>query len=73
MGILSAIILVFLLKKSETTNRFKWTAIGYLLATPQAFIGSLIGGLMLPPVLGTLIFGGGPLVIGTVLELKLSK
>ncbi|MGR3310295.1 MAG: hypothetical protein ACUZ77_05910 [Candidatus Brocadiales bacterium] len=73
MGIISAVVLVFLLKKGESSKRKRSTVVGYLLASPFAFIGSLTGGLMLPPLLGTLVFGALPLVFGTSLGYKLGR
>lgn len=35
---------------------------GYAVAAPFVFVGSLLGGLILPPVAGTLVFGALPLV-----------
>lgn len=41
------------------------TIVGYLVACPVAFVGALFSGLMLPPLVGTLIYGAVPLVVGT--------
>jgi len=73
MGIVSAVVLVFLVKKAESRKRKRSTVVGYLLASPFAFIGSLTGGLMLPPLPGTLIFGALPLVLGTSLGYKVGR
>jgi hypothetical protein len=73
MGVVSAFALAFMLKRSQSGRRKRWTIFGYLLAVPYAFIGSLMSGLMLPPVFGTIIYGASPLVLGTWLGYRLSK
>lgn len=70
MGIASAVVLVFLVKKAESRKRKRRTVIGYLLASPFAFIGSLFGGLMSPQLVWVFIFGTVPLVLGTALGYK---
>ena len=70
MGIVSAVVLVFLVKKAESRTRKRRTVIGYLLASPFAYIGSLFGGLMSPQLAGVFIFGTVPLVLGTALGYK---
>jgi len=70
MGIVSAVVLVFLVKKTESRKRKRRTVIGYLLASPFAYIGSLFGGLMSPQLAGVFIFGTVPLVLGTALGYK---
>ena len=62
--------LVFLVKKAESRKRKRRTVIGYLLASPFAYIGSLFGGLMSPQLAGVFIFGTVPLVLGTALGYK---
>ena len=52
MGIVSAVVLVFLVKKAGSRKRKRRTVIGYLLASPFAYIGSLFGGLMSPQLAG---------------------
>ena len=41
--------------------------LGYLLSIPFAYIGSLLGGLVNQPIIGTLLWGAGPLVIGMLI------
>lgn len=64
MGLLSGIILIALWKRATTRRQKAGLALGYLLAMPFAFIGSLFSGLMLPPFVGTVICGVPPLVAG---------
>lgn len=66
MGIISAIILIYLLDRAETMNQRICTIFGYLLATPFVYFGSLLSGILLTPLLGTLIYGATALTIGTM-------
>ena len=43
---------------------------GYLYATPVALIGSVVGGLLVPPAFATILFGALPLIIGSILGFK---
>lgn len=67
MGLVSALVLLFLLNKASNPGRKTSTIIGYIIASPVAFLGALMSGLILPPVMGTLIFGTIPLILGTVI------
>lgn len=73
MGVVSAFALAFMLNRSKSGRRKKWTVFGYLLAVPFAFLGSLMSGLVLPPIIGTIIYGASPLVLGTWLGYRLSR
>ena len=66
MGIISAIILIFLLDRAETMNQRICTVFGYLLATPFVYFGSMLSGMLLTPLLGTLLYGAIAFTIGTV-------
>ena len=66
MGFLSAIILIYLFERAESRNRKACTIFGYVLAGPFALLGSLFSGLLFAPVIGTLIYGTIPLLIGTM-------
>ena len=61
MGLLAAAVLIILWAAAATRSRKIGLVLGYLLASPVAFIGALFSGLMLPPVIGTLLYGAGPL------------
>lgn len=41
--------------------------LGYLLSIPFAYFGSLLGGLVNQPIIGTLLWGAVPLVIGMLI------
>jgi hypothetical protein len=64
MGLLSGILLLRLLDKTTSRGR-RWSAVvGYLLAFPLAFIGSLIFGLGAAAPIAVTLGGGIPLVLG---------
>ncbi len=66
MGLISAIVLIFLINKAKRRRTKISAGVGYLIMAPIAFIGSLMSGLLLPPLIGTLIYGGLPLIFGTI-------
>ena len=66
MGLVSAPILAFFLWRARSHNCRVSTATGYLVASPCAFCGSLMSGLMLTQPTGVLIYGAIPLIAGTV-------
>jgi hypothetical protein len=66
MGMISGVVLVHLLLQAETKTQTKGVIIGYILASPIAFLGALVGGLHLPPAIGTIIYGGLPLILGSL-------
>lgn len=41
--------------------------LGYLFSSPIAFVGSLLSGLVVRPIIGTLLWGAGPLVFGMLI------
>jgi len=67
MGMIAALVLLLLWGRAGSRPQKRRVALGYLLASPVAFIGSLLGGLMMPPLPGTLLFGAGPLVAGMLI------
>lgn len=66
MGALSGGLLVYLLDIAESRQQQSLSVLGYVAASPMAFIGSLGGGLFLPPVIGATLFGGIPLAVGAL-------
>ena len=71
-GLLAAFILLYAWDRSSD-QRQKWLSVlGYLLAAPFAFIGSLGGGLLFPYI-GPAIMGSIPLLIGTFIGYYLGK
>jgi len=73
MSVVSAVVLIILWTRGTTRRGKVGLALGYLVASPMAFIGSLLGGLMLPPLVGTLLYGAAPLVGGMLLGYALAK
>ena len=73
MGAVSGGLLIYLLEEGKTRRQKLLTATGYLLGTPLAFLGSLLGGLVLAPAIGTTLFGGLPLVIGSLIGFWLGR
>ena len=43
--------------------------LGYLFSSPIALIGSLLSGLVYHPIIGTILWGAGPLVMGMLIGL----
>jgi hypothetical protein len=67
MGVVASLGLGLLLLVAHDARGRGAILRGYLLASPVAFVGSLVGGLMLPPLAGTILFGAGPLLLGAAL------
>jgi len=73
MGILSGGFLIFLIQKAANRVTRIATIIGYLIACPVAFLGSLGGGLIFHPLIGATIMGSIPLILGSVTGYGLGK
>ena len=73
MGVIAAIILLVLWARAGARPGKVGLALGYLLGSPIAFMGSLFGGLMLPPVVGILLYGAGPLLVGMLTGYALAQ
>ena len=67
MGLVSGIVAVVLWSEARSDRQRRFVAYGYLIASPVAFLGSLLGGLVLPGVWGPLVFGAVPLVAGCLI------
>jgi hypothetical protein len=67
MGVMSGGTLLYLLGKSNSRRQQLFTVAGYVLASPIAFVAALGGGLFLPPLIGVSLFGGLPLVLGSIM------
>ena len=67
MGAISGGLLIYLLELAKTRQQKLLTGGGYLMASPMAFIGSLGGGLILPPIIGVSLLGGLPLAMGALI------
>lgn len=72
MGLAAAVVLIALWASAGTHRRRMGLVLGYVLASPVALVGSVLSGLLLPPVLGTLLYGTGPLVVGMFVGYALS-
>lgn len=73
MGVIASLGLGLLLLGAHDARGRAAIFRGYLLASPVAFVGSLLGGLMLPPLAGTILFGAGALLLGAVLGSLLGR
>lgn len=65
MGAVAGGFLAYWLQSSVSQPQRTLVTVGYLVACPLAFIGALFAGLIFHPVVGTLLFGAVPLIIGT--------
>lgn len=66
MGLAAGLVAAVLLHRSASRRQRRLVLAGYLAATPFAFLGSLLGGLVLVGATGPLVFGAGPLSAGCV-------
>lgn len=64
MGLAAGLVAAAWMLGSSTARQRRCVLWGYLLASPIAFLGALLGGLVLPGVWGPLVTGAGPLAIG---------
>jgi len=67
MGLVAGIVAAVLVALSSSTAQMRAVLWGYLIASPFAFLGALLGGLVLPGVWGPLVSGGIPLVLGSII------
>jgi hypothetical protein len=73
MGLAAALFGLSFWKQSSSRRQRRLIAIGYVLAMPLGFIGSLIGGLFLPGAFGPLAFGFMPLALGCAMGFLLGR
>lgn len=66
MGAISGGLLMYLVEISRNPQQRLLTVLGYALASPLAFIGSIGGPLIFEAVLGATLFGVLPLAIGSL-------
>jgi hypothetical protein len=64
MGLVAGLLYFMLRDRAKNPRQQRFTTLGYWVASPFAFVGMLAGGLILPPILGSLLFGCVPLLIG---------
>ncbi len=67
MGLVAGVVAAALLHLSESQQQRRLVLTGYLLASPFAILGSLLGGLVFTGWLGALVFGALPLAVGCLL------
>lgn len=72
MGIFSGAVLIYLAQRAPNRQTRVSAIVGYLVACPFAFFGSLAGGL-LHPLIGVTLLGAIPLILGTLAGYALGK
>lgn len=66
VGVVSAVGLFWFMQRSRSRTTRISAVIGYLVACPFALVGALVPGLAFGlPVVGTAVYGGIPLLVGT--------
>jgi hypothetical protein len=73
MGAIAGGFLAYWLKEAQSQQQRLLVVLGYLVASPLAFIGSLGGGLVLSPYIGPTLFGALPLILGCFFGFQLGK
>jgi hypothetical protein len=66
MGFVAGLVAAILVSQASTPRQRRFMFWGYLGASPIAFVGALLGGLVLPGLWGPLVFGAVPLALGCV-------
>ncbi len=67
MSLVAGVLLLLLWGAARTRGQKAGIILGYVLASPVAFVGSLVTGLVIPRkwlALGIVLYGGVPLLIG---------
>ncbi|MDY0087495.1 MAG: hypothetical protein RBS78_02950 [Coriobacteriia bacterium] len=64
MGLLAGIVAASLMIRASTDRQRRSVMWGYLIASPFALVGAILGGLVLSGIWGPLVAGGMPLSIG---------
>lgn len=68
MGLVSAAALIGLMNRSRNKTTQISTVVGYLVLCPFAFSGALLSGLNWGvPILGTAVYGGATLAVGSLI------
>ncbi len=73
MGMVSAAAALWFWSASADSRQRRAVLYGYLVASPFALVGSLLGGLALPGALGALVLGAGPLVLGSWVGYRIGR
>lgn len=66
MGLAAGVVAAVLLGRASSPRQRRAVIWGYVAASPLAFVGALLGGLVLPGVWGPLVAGGIPLAVGSI-------
>lgn len=67
MGFAAGLVAAILMNRASSERQRRSVLWGYLAASPIAFVGSFVSGLVLPGVWGPLVYGGPPLILGCVI------
>jgi len=73
MGLVAGATAAVLMNRATTPRQRSSVVWGYLAATPIAFVGALLGGLVLPGIWGPLVAGGIPLVLGSLVGFAVGR
>lgn len=73
LGFLSGILIIYFVRRAKNRGQQACAIMGYLIASPIAVMSSLLSGLLLPPIIGTVIYGMVPLTIGVVVGYAIGK
>jgi len=66
MGLAAGLIAALLMLRASTSRQRRFVLWGYLAASPFAFVGALLGGLVVAGVWGPLVGGAIPVAFGCV-------
>jgi len=64
MGLITGAVFLALWVRALRSQQKTSLILGYLLSSPIAFFGSLLSGLVYQPIVGTLLWGAGPQIVG---------
>lgn len=67
MGLISGILLIYILRKNDGKRSKKFVIIGYILGSLCAIPISIASGLLFAPGIGIAIIGSLPIVVGTII------
>jgi len=73
MGLAAGVVAAILLSRAATARHRRLVLWGYLIASPIAFLGALLGGLVLPGAWGPLMAGAIPLSLGCLIGFAVGR
>ena len=73
MGLMSGLVLISYLQKSNNRIEKIGTIIGYTFSIPLAILMSISSGLLMHPILGITLFGAIPLIAGILIGYYISS